>query len=310
MTAGWGFFLSDVFYRNLLLAVICYLNIYVLFPKFFRKAGYILYAFSLLALLIAYTAAQNGFDLWLNRYNGNDPTKSSFFSNSFYNFSIGLFYVGFTLALQLSKQWYRQQLLIRRIQTEKLQAELLYLKAQLNPHFLFNCLNTIYFQIEKENDAARQSLHKFSELLRYQLYECNEEMIPIEKETDYLKSYVDLQKLRLGSSNRVNFLTDPTARDFRIAPLLLLPFVENAFKHLSAFSEKENTIDIYMGRENGSFLFRVSNSMDPEEKLKQAAGIGLKNVKIRLDLLYGNRYLLDIVQNDSIFRINLEIQLS
>src|SRR5690606_23409504 len=102
----------------------------------------------------------------------------------------------FTLALELSKRWYQQQLLLHKIQNEKLEAELQYLKAQLNPHFLFNCINSIFFQINKENAAARESLQQFSDLLRYQLYECNGEQILIEKEMMYLKSYVDLQRLR------------------------------------------------------------------------------------------------------------------
>lgn len=309
-TSGWMYFITDVLFRNLLIAGACYFNIFFLFQKYFRKGRYLVYGILLLVLLLTYTAVQNVFDAWLNGYIGNDPSKSGFFYNSYYNFSIGLFYIAFTLALQLSKQWYRQQLLIQRIQTEKLQAELLYLKAQLNPHFLFNCINTIYFQIEKENEEARESLQKFSELLRYQLYECNEDAIPIEKETSYLRSYVDLQRLRKGFHNRITFESDPSAADFTIAPLLLLPFVENAFKHLSTHSEQENTIAINMCRENGSFLFRVTNSVNLLSGNDQVPGIGLKNVRRRLDLLYGNRYKLDLVNDRSTFMVNLEIKLS
>lgn len=309
-TSGWIYFVADVLYRNLLIAGACYFNIFILFRKYFRKGKYLAYGILLLVLLLTYTAAQNVFDAWLNGYIGNDPSKSGFFYNSYYNFSIGLFYIAFTLALQLSKQWYQQQLLIQRIQTEKLQAELLYLKAQLNPHFLFNCINTIYFQIEKENEAARESLQKFSELLRYQLYECNEDAIPIEKETTYLRSYVDLQRLRKGCDNHISFQADPSASGFRIAPLLLLPFVENAFKHLSTYPEQENTIAINLRRENGNFLFNVTNSINPLTADAGPRGIGLKNVKRRLDLLYGNRYTLDLVNDASTFMVNLEIKLS
>ena len=143
--------------------------------------------------------------LWLYGYVLGDLQKQSIFYNTFYNFSIALFYLSFTLALALSKNWYKQQQLLQKIQVEKLETELRYLKAQMNPHFLFNSINTIYFQIDKNNVEARESLQKFSELLRYQLYECNEEAIAIEKEIEYLKSYIDLQRLRKKKNYNILF---------------------------------------------------------------------------------------------------------
>src|SRR5699024_6410854 len=174
----------------------------------------------------------------------------SFFSNTFYNFSIAVFYMGFTIALMLSKNWYKQHLLLQKIQVENLETELRYLKAQINPHFLFNSLNTIYFQIDKNNAEARTSLHKFSELLRYQLYECNEEQIAIEKEIEYLKSYIDLQRLRKQKNYNICFEVDESVRNFSIAPLLLMPFVENAFKHVSRYTDKPNSIKICLCRQD------------------------------------------------------------
>src|SRR5690242_3497998 len=116
---------------------------------------------------------------------------------------------------------------------EKAEAELNFLKSQINPHFLFNSLNSVYFLIDKNNPDARQALHKFSDMLRYQLYEMNGDKVPVEKEIEYLKDYIDLQKLRKDENYAVTFNSSPDVRGFSIEPLLLIPFVENAFKHIS-----------------------------------------------------------------------------
>lgn len=308
--AGAALYLIDVLAHNLLLAAVCYLNIYYLFERYFRKEKYLAYIISILLLLSAYTIFQNGLDTWLITYTNTTGARGNFFFNTYYNASIGIFYLAFTLSLELSKRWYRQQLVLHQMQTEKLQAELEYLKAQLNPHFLFNSINTIYFQIDKSNTDARESLQKFSELLRYQLYECNEDRIPIEKEVSYLESYVDLQRLRKSDKHSIIFNSDESAKNFSIAPLLLLPFVENAFKHLSSSSDMKNRVEVNLQRENGSFKFSVLNSLGPPATTDRKPGIGLKNVRRRLDLLYENRYQLNIQKRDSDFLVELQIQIT
>jgi LytS/YehU family sensor histidine kinase len=260
-------------------------------------------------LLLTYTALQNAQDSWLNQYHTN-PGSRGYFNNTYYNFSIGVFYAAFTLSLELSKRWHKQQLLLQQVQTEKLQTELNYLKAQLNPHFLFNSLNTIFFQIDKSNVEARESLQKFSELLRYQLYECNEDRIPIEKEISYLESYVDLQRLRKNNRHSIHFHTSEDVKDFSIAPLLLLPFVENAFKHLSNYSELNNIVELNLNRQNGSFLFSVTNSINTNAIKEVNSGIGLKNVRRRLDLLYKDNYSLDVQKDHTSFYVALQINIT
>ena len=198
---------------------------------------------------------------------------------------------------------------MHQVQTEKLNTELQFLKAQINPHFLFNSINTIYFQIDRSNTEARESLQKFSELLRYQLYECNEDLIPVEKEISYLESYVDMQRLRKNSQHSILFKTDDSVKGFNIAPLLLIPFVENAFKHLSNHNNISNTVEVNMSRENGSFLFNVRNSVDENCPNRNEPGIGLQNVKRRLDLLYNDKYHLNINRSTSSFSVELQIQL-
>lgn len=293
---GWGVYLQDVLLRNLLLMGASYFNLYFLFEQFFRKGKYWIYFSGLAGLLVVYTTVQNVFD------------NANLLTHAYYNFSIGVFYIAFTLALELSKRWYRQQLLLHKMETEKLQTELKYLKAQINPHFLFNSINTIYFQIDQSNTDARESLLKFSELLRYQLYECNEDKIPIEKEMNYIESYVDLQRLR-NNHLEIQFSKEEKVRDFKIAPLLLLPFVENAFKHLSTAAEAHNIIELQVGRQNDRFRFCVTNSTDIRGDSDNASGIGLKNVRRRLDLLYADKYALQIAREADKFSIKLELEI-
>ena len=307
--AGFAHYLLDIVIRNCLIAFACYVNIYYLSPYYLKKKLYLRYLTTVLLCLMLCTVLQNIHYEWLYGIVMNDTNKQSFFNNTYYNFSVALFYMVFTMALDTSKQWFWQQVTLKRIQMENLQTELRYLKAQMNPHFLFNSINTIYFQIDKKNIEARASLQKFAELLRYQLYECNEDTISIEKEIEYLKSYIDLQRLRKNSNHSINFTAGEDVKGFALAPLLLLPFVENAFKHLSNFDDQPNLVNVNLNRQNGHFEFKVSNSKNNTETSKNHNGIGLKNVQRRLELLYANKYSLAIDNNDQYYFVNLKIQL-
>ena len=193
---------------------------------------------------------------------------------------------------------------------EQAEAELNFLKSQINPHFLFNSLNSVYFLIDKENPEARQALHKFSDMLRYQLYECNGDKIPIEKEISYLKDYVDLQKLRREEQDEVQFICSESVKNFSIEPLLLMPFVENSFKHLSHFSHgKKNLVTISADRQNGEFCFSVANTIEYNSTKEPVGGIGLKNVKRRLELLYAGKHQLQIREESQQFKIDLKLKI-
>ena len=194
---------------------------------------------------------------------------------------------------------------------EKEKALVMYesLKQHLNPHFLFNSLNTIFFQIDRQNSKARETLLSFSEMLRYQLYECNGHKIPVEKEMAYLKNYVDLQRHRLDDNYWISF-AHHNVTDFSVAPLLLIPFVENAFKHVSHLP-KDNEIRIDLWKKENTLRMVVFNTCDPEQMTKSNGhGIGLKNVRRRLDLLYGGRYKLDYQKKPGSYQVNLEMTIN
>jgi len=193
---------------------------------------------------------------------------------------------------------------------QKVEAELNFLKSQINPHFLFNSLNAVYFLIDKNNAPARVALHKFSEMLRYQLYECNGDKIPIEKEIAYLKDYVALQQLRVSNNTDIQFDCGLDVNNFSIEPLLLIPFVENSFKHLSHFDkDKQNEVRIAISRNNGSLQFSVYNTREHSIKRIGQGGIGLDNVKKRLNLIYPGKHHFSITEKKDWFGVDLTLSL-
>lgn len=204
----------------------------------------------------------------------------------------------------------KMQQRLTEIAKEKAVTELNFLKSQINPHFLFNSLNSVYFLISKENLEAREALHKFSEMLRYQLYEGKDTMVPVEKEVGYLKDYVDLQKLRKNANCSVEFNCAADIKGFSIEPLLLISFVENAFKHLSHFNTKTNHIKLDIHRSNGIFYFSVLNSKEEGHKTtERSGGIGLNNVKRRLELIYPGKHELEINDSAEQYSVNLKLAL-
>ncbi len=308
-TAGIDQFMLEIIVRNGLLACTVYLNLLVLIPIFSRQKNVLLYVLLLCLSLVGYALLKNAHDVYLYGYILGEPEHRNFLYNTFYNISIAFFYVAFSVALHLSREWYAQRELIRKIEIEKLNTELEYLKAQINPHFLFNSINTIYFQIEKQNQVARDTLSSFSEMLRYQLYECNGKEVSVEKEVSYLKNYVGLQRLRKDENYSITFSADENIRGFSVAPLLLIPFVENAFKHVSHFT-KGNEIRIKLARDESHFYFSVSNTRDAKKKLDDEGGIGLRNVQRRLELIYNGRHTLEVQDLPESFRVELTIQLN
>jgi two-component system LytT family sensor kinase len=211
------------------------------------------------------------------------------------------------LSFRVLKDRMDTQTRLETLEKEKISTELGFLKAQINPHFLFNSLNNILFQIDKSNTSARETVLNFSAMLRYQLYDCSGEMVEIEKEIGYLRSYVEIQMLRKTDRYRCALHISDSVRHFHIAPLMLIPFMENAFKHVSHHAAKDNFIDISANYDEGQFVFTVRNSKDRTKALSisESGGIGLVNVRRRLDLLYPGKHRLEIANAETEFSISL-----
>ena len=199
------------------------------------------------------------------------------------------------------------------VEDEKVSTELAFLRAQINPHFLFNVLNTIYFQINKENREARNSVEKLSEMLRYQLYDCTTDMIDISKELAYIESYVAVQRLRMEAGTDLQLQISENMGNFKIAPLLILPLVENAFKHLSNFKDPtKNKLNIHIfSSEECPFIVSIVNTYNPLEGYlieQKQGGVGLKNLERRLVLLYPGNHSLTQKRNLNTYETILKIQ--
>ncbi|MGE0770699.1 MAG: sensor histidine kinase [Cyclobacteriaceae bacterium] len=306
---GLGAWVTEVVLRNLLLAGIIYANFLYLVPRFLQNKKHLSYLGFLLILLLGYVALKDFHDQYYYRVLLKDSLKSNWLSSSVYNFSIGLFYLAFSTALLLSRDWFVQRDELQKLRIENLNTELQYLRQQINPHFLFNTLNTIYFQISKENAEARETLHKFSEMLRYPLYECNGATVPLSKEVSYLSHYVDLQRLRRDSGYEVTFEHDVSEPDAQVYPLLMLPFVENAFKHGSHFDDKPNVVRISIVQRMQNLELEVVNTR-PSGTPAGSGGIGLANTRRRLELLYQDRFHLDTRDENGVYHVKLRIPLA
>ncbi len=305
---GFEQFLLEIIVRNGLLAMVIYLNLNVLIPEFVKRNRILAYIGLLSGSILLYALIKNIHDVYLFGYVAGDTSQRYFFGHTFYNISIAMFYVAFSIALELSREWYLQREVIRQIEIDKLNTELEYLKAQINPHFLFNSINTIYFQIDRHNKVAREMLSAFSDMLRYQLYECNGVEIPVEKEVMYIKNYVDLQRMRKDNNYNIGLISSPDLTGFSIAPLLLIPFVENAFKHVSHRSS-DNEIKIELSRKHDVFHMDIYNTRDKSSTQRNEPGIGLRNVKRRLELVYNGRHTLEVKELPDSFSVNLSIKI-
>lgn len=209
--------------------------------------------------------------------------------------------VSFTL--RLYAQW-------KETMEEKLHSEINFLKAQINPHFLFNTLNSIYSLSLTKSDTTPEAVLKLSEIMRYTTSDAHQELVPLEKEIAYISSYVDLQKLRLPPRIRVNYSLEGRLMGKRISPFVLIPFVENAFKYGVNPSE-DSQIDIGLKVTATHLALMVENTqvyINPD--MMESTGVGLANTQRRLDLLYSGRYKLTIQDGEATYRIELEIELA
>lgn len=296
--------------KVLVLASLVYFTNFLLIPFLLYAKKYWLFGLTYTGVILGAGICKIYFIMQLLQpYYRSDLEVFSSFKSRFYDNIIPLFLLVSTgAAAKLVSDYIISQKKLAAISQEKAETELQYLKSQINPHFVFNTLNAIYFQIDKSNPEARQTLLQFADLLRYQLYECNAASISIEKEMAYLNDYIRLQQKRRDENYTVTFERSCMVKEFSIVPLLLIPFVENAFKHISHFTHKTNSVYITADKKDSQFMFTVINTRDdqPTNELN-TGGIGLKNVQRRLDLLYPAKYTLDIHKDCDIYKVQLQV---
>jgi LytS/YehU family sensor histidine kinase len=221
--------------------------------------------------------------------------------------------VFFASSVKLLKHWYGMQRTNQQLVQEKLEAELNFLKSQVHPHFLFNTLNNLYALTLKKSDQSPEVVLKLSEMLDYMLYQTNEEQISLDKEIQLIENYIALEKLRYGDKVNIEMDVEGRAANILIPPMILFPLVENCFKHGISNDTKSGWIKMKMEVDRSRLSFDVSNSKPPrrdDDMQEVSKGIGLKNVRKRLELIYPNKHSLEISDDESAFSCSLNIKLS
>jgi len=299
-------------------ALAVYFNLYYLIPKYLQKGRFYPYiGYLLLTTVLASALIIPGYYLSA-RVSGQTVQQAYGSGACIFNFIATslpstLATITFAMSIKLTKNWIQTERRHQLLENEKLETELKFLKNQFNPHFLFNTINSIFFLIHKNPDKASASLAKFSDLLRYQLYECNDKQIPLSKEITFLENSIELEKLRLNNNIEVVLeMNQRFAGHLGVAPFILMPFVENAFKHVSKHADSPNWIRIRLELEQQQLIFSISNSVSHEaySDVVNYGGIGLKNVRRRLDLIYPGQFDLEIKRNNTSFEVKLQLQLA
>ena len=294
--------------------ILVYSTLYFLIPKFLLNRRYTNF-FGLLILFILAAGLIKRLTMFYLYYPNFDPTRDLSDYLVFYKIIqtavfLNLIVVSAAVAIKLLKLWYKNQMTMRELVQEKLEAELNFLKAQIHPHFLFNTLNSIYGLALKRSEHTANVVLKLSGLLNYMLYDCSAPQVSLKKEIQYVEDYIALEQVRYGERLDVSFSVSGDLYDKVIAPLLILTFVENSFKHGVSIQTEQAWIRIDVNVRANQLNLVVENSKPKRQKAFRNggnSGIGLSNVKRRLDLIYPHNYNLDIKELDNTFEISLKL---
>lgn len=320
---AWGFYLSATLY-----GITFYINYLWLVPHFyFKEKKTVYFILAILVIIVLYIVFivinQNLFHdaerdrqitdalkkLAKEKVIPRPPMKEL---QLYYYILISLIITGFAIGLRVIEQHSASEKRQKELEKEKLNSELAFLKNQVSPHFFFNTLNNIYSLIELNTADAQDSVLKLSKLMRYLLYESEQGETMLSNEIDFMNHYIDLMKLRLSKKVDLEIHLSEENTNYKIPPLLFIPFIENAFKHGISYREK-SFINISTQTGDNKITFNCTNSLGQQTEKdiqENHSGIGLENVKKRLNLLFPNRHSLNIEKTDKTFQVILEINLS
>lgn len=301
---GFVFALAPLAIFFILISILVYTNMLVLIPRFLEKKKTVLYTAGIICISIFYTVARSANQQYWDAQVWPDDIMS-ITDYVHWNFLYSIWFLIISSMLYYTHKWHDQRQQVKNIEITQLKTELKYLRAQVNPHFLFNGLNTIYGYIDMNNQQARNVLLQFSDLLRYSLYEADVDWVDLEKEAQYLQNYVDLQRARSNKNLHINLDIQVENKGIKIAPLIFMAFVENAFKFSTRDDESINTITISLQQKDNRIVFDCSNTYEDTDQ--PTGGIGLSNAKRRLELLYKDKYILNIKKENGIYSVQLII---
>ena len=286
-----------------------YLNYLLLIPRFLDHKRYGIYGLNLLLAIIFYGLGKYGLALIFKQQvlvpgKGEVIGFGAFFLSTTVT---NLFFLFLSTVLKFTVDWFLNERIQRDLENQRLSAELAFLKSQINPHFLFNSLNSIYSLAYQRSETTPEAILKLSEIMRYMLYECNDNKVDLAKELQYLLNYIDLQKIRFGNNAFINFKINGKVENQQIVPLLLIAFIENAFKH-GVVNNAVMPVRLLIDINEAHLYFYIQNKKHNNNR-DALGGIGLNNVKRRLDLLYPGKYNLDIRDETDTYTVELSLVL-
>jgi len=320
ISIGGVFHTQDEFYNiTLIYGAVCnaslfYLLVFVVLPHYFKQNKYLPGILASLSLYILISVIEFILD-YIVLTSIYSPTDSEMiFSSSgmflyISNFMINLLFLIIAFAYRFTKDWFKSERINHQLKEEKLLSELQFLRSQINPHFLFNTLNNLFGMARQAKAIpVADGIAKLSNMMRYMLYDSGVDEVSIEKEIKYIHDFIDLQKLRIKSSNNINidFQISNYSPKLKIAPLILIPFVENAFKHGVSLQNKSE-IMIELKTIGNKVDFNIRNTINKLHlnRNNESSGFGLKNVQKRLKIIYPNNHQLKINMEDNIYTVSL-----
>ncbi|QEC76397.1 sensor histidine kinase [Mucilaginibacter ginsenosidivorax] len=284
-----------------------YINFLVYIPRFLDKKRYWAYACVALITIIVFGVIKYGVgllfkDVILIHNKGQQISFAAYFFNTVFT---SLIFIFLSTVLKFTTDWFLNERIQHDLENQRLTAELAFLKSQINPHFLFNSLNSIYSLAYQKSDTTPEAILKLSEIMRYMLYECNDNRVDLSKELQYLHNYIDLQKIRFGNKAFIDFKVMGNVTNQQIVPLLLIAFIENAFKHGVA-NDVMTPIKLLINVDECKLHFYIQNKKHTHNR-DAIGGIGLTNVQRRLNLLYPGKYTLNIRDTEDTYTCELSI---
>ncbi len=302
-----------------LIIIFFYVNYYYLIPRFYFNKKYVVFTLSVLVCFIVVTTLPNLINISRNQHPEHFPTRGGPFGGHphihghhgiiHFLFVRGLHHLVEFMTIFFLSLMMKINTRYKAVSKEKITSELSYLKAQINPHFLFNTLNSIYSLAVKRSEKTPDAIVALSGMMRYVLNEANNDLVPLEKELDYIKSYIDLQTNRFGNTLDLSLNINGIEPGHEIAPLILISFIENAFKY-GVNPEESSKISIEINLHGNELMFRITNNIVSvrTDEVEQT-GIGLENTQARLQLLYPARHNIAITQHDNEYTVLLILKL-
>ncbi|MES2005067.1 MAG: sensor histidine kinase [Bacteroidota bacterium] len=319
--------LASIVCNNVFLVLFYYLNTLLLIPRFLAKEKWFFYILSIVVCLFVFLYAPKQIAFWIAEPEPFNPLNREFIRNPAFKgkprfsgymrgqrpvadpYNTVLFLLIFTVGTCISviQRWLRTEQTRKETENEKLNTELSFLKSQVNPHFFFNTLNNIYSLAVVRSEKTAPAVMKLSAIMRYILTETQRDLVPLQNEVDFIHNFIDLQQVRLTDKVILNFSTEGTTDNLLVAPLLFIPFVENAFKY-GVSTKESSSINIDIRTEGNIIHFSAVNYIVPSENnLMENTGIGINNVKRRLELMYAGKHRLTTTQKNNYYSVHLEI---